>query len=86
MLGSYRDLIPGGKYPDPSPLAECMDPYGLEVECLPFTISPFALIDMCRACPDSQSKVTYRENAVLTSTLKLDLVRTVHCYVRGQEN
>ncbi|KJA26327.1 hypothetical protein HYPSUDRAFT_314987 [Hypholoma sublateritium FD-334 SS-4] len=73
MAGSFEDLTPGGKYPDPSPLAECLDPYGLKAKCLPFTISPFALIDMCLACPDTQSKFMHEGDIILTSTLKLDL-------------
>lgn len=77
MVGSFQDLAPGGQCPDPSPLAECLNPYGLEAKCLPFTISPFALIEMCLACPDAQSKVMYQGDIILTSTLKLDLVRTL---------
>ncbi|KJA22588.1 hypothetical protein HYPSUDRAFT_40981 [Hypholoma sublateritium FD-334 SS-4] len=72
MFSTFQDHILA-KHAYPSPLAECLNPYGLEAKCLPFTISPFALIDMCLACPNAKSKAMSDGEIIIPSTLKFDI-------------
>lgn len=64
------------------PLSECLSPYGLDVECLPFTISPFALIDMAKSVPNPESNFLCEGAIIMTESLDFDLVSDFVFYQR----